>query len=203
MKPWMLLLYGLLLGLLLAGLILLISRPIQGVPIELRPAPSATATSLPLATTTPRPVTVQVGGEIRLPDLYSLPKDSRLLDLIALAGGLTPDADENRINYAVLLRDGDYYYIPAFGEDIPETASNAPANLTTGSNPVFTYPLDLNEATIEALESLPGIGPSKAADILAYREENGPFAKVDDLINVPGIGPSTVEALRDYLYVGP
>ena len=199
-KPWILLLSGLLIGLLAAGVILLIAQPRQGVPITLIPAPTATATGLPSPTRTPEPILVQIGGAVQSPGVYSLASGARLEDLITSAGGITYAADLDRINTTVKLQDGDYYYLPIPGEAIPETASNAPGNLTTGNSGI-SYPLDLNTATQEELESLPGIGPSKAADIIAYRDEHGPFATVEDLANVTGIGDATVESLRDYLIV--
>ena len=199
-KPWILLLSGLLIGLLAAGVILLIAQPRQGVPITLIPAPTSTPTDLPSPTRTPEPILVQIGGAIQTPGVYSLASGARLEDLITSAGGVTSAADLDRINTTVKLQDGDYYYLPIPGEAIPETASNTPGNLTTGNSGI-SYPLDLNSATQEELESLPGIGPSKAADIIAYRDEHGPFPTVEDLANVTGIGDATVESLKDYLIV--
>ncbi|QRN83783.1 helix-hairpin-helix domain-containing protein [Chloroflexota bacterium] len=198
-KPWLLLLSGLLIGLLAAGLILLIAQPRQGVPITLLPAPTATTTGLPLPTRTPEPILVQIGGAVHSPGVYSLNADARLEDLIVAAGNLTSDADLDRINVTMKLQDGEYYYLPAVNEDIPETAANAPGYIASDNG--FSYPLNLNTATQEELESLPGIGPSKAEDILIYREQHGPFATLDDLVNVSGIGDATVESLRDYLVV--
>ncbi len=198
-KPWLLLLSGLLIGLLAAGLILLIAQPRQGVPITLLPAPTATATGLPVPTRTPEPILVQIGGAVHSPGVYSLEAGGRLEDLIVAAGDLTSNADLNRINITQKLQDGEYYYLPAVGEEIPETAANAPGYIISDTG--FSYPLNLNTATQEELESLPGIGPSKAADILAYREQNGPFATLEDLANVNGIGDATVESLQDYLIV--
>lgn len=203
MKKWLLVLYGLLIGLLSSGLILLISQPRQGQPIALTPAPLATPTSPPTPTDTPVPIQAQISGEIADPGIYELAEDSRLADLIEQAGGLTGDTDVDRINLAMLVRDGDYFYIPAVDEEIPETASNAPGNQNTVENPDYTYPLDLNEASQEALESIPGIGPSKAEDILAYRTEIGRFTTLEELLNVSGIGEATLESLIDYLYVEP
>ena len=200
-KSWIMLLSGLLIGLLAAGAVILIAQPRQGIPITLVPAPSATATGLPLPTKTPEPILVQIGGAVQSPGVYSLPSGTRLEGLISASGGLTPDADQNQINLAVNLRDGDYYYLPVPGEDIPATAANAPGNMGNVSESGFTYPLDLNTATQEELESLPGIGPTKAAEILAYRDQNGPFATLEDLTRVTGIGTATVESLRDYLFV--
>jgi competence protein ComEA len=196
----MLLAAGLLIGLLSAGLILLVAQPRQGVPIQLEPAPTLTPTGVPGPSPTPEPILVQVGGAIAQPGVYTLPCESRLDALIQAAGGLTSDADVDRINYAVQLRDGDYYYLPMPNETLPETATNAPQNLQAAENGI-SYPINLNTATQEELESLPGIGPSKAADILAYRDSHGPFLTLEDLANVSGIGPTTVEALCDYLYL--
>ena len=201
MKQWQIVLYGILIGLLAAGGILLISRPRQGVPISLLPAPSPTQTSPPRPTATKSPILVQIGGEIVNPDVYSIHPNTRLGDLIELSGGLSEHADKNRINLALTLRDGDYFYIPALEEKIPETARNAPSNLSLSGIAEFDYPINLNEATQEALESLPGIGPTKAVDILEYRDKIGTFTSVEDLLNVPGIGPAILDAIRDYVIV--
>lgn len=198
-KPWLLLLSGLLIGLLAAGIILLIAQPRQGEPITLLPAPTETSTDLTSTTRTPEPILVQIGGAVHSPGVYSLSSGARLDELIAAAGGVTSEADLIRINTTVKLADGDYYYIPTLDEDIPETATNSPGHVSNESG--FTYPLNLNTATLEELESLPGIGPSKAADILAYRDQHGPFTALEDLVNVPGIGEATVDSLRDFLIV--
>lgn len=200
-KPWMLIGFGLLVGLLVTGAILLIARPAQGVPVTLHPAPSPTSTSLPSPTSTPTPIMLQIAGEVNAAGTYALTKGARLEDLIDMAGGLTDSADSDNINLVSPLRDGEYYYIPAVGETIPETAANSPMHIQAGGELSVQYPLNLNTATQEELETLPGIGPSKAADILAYRDEHGPFQSVDDLASVSGIGPSTIESLRDYLIV--
>lgn len=203
MKPWLWLVYGLLIGLLIGGVILLIANPSQGNAITLMPAPTATASPPPSPTKTPVSILVQIAGEVTSPGIYSLQKESRLQDLIALAEGLTINADTGRVNGAAILRDGDYFFIPAVDEVIPETAANSPANLNIDPDSEFDYPLDLNTASQEALESLPGIGPTKAEDIIVYREAHGPFTSVDELENVSGIGEATVETLLDYLYVEP
>ena len=203
MKSWLKLIYGLLLGLLLGGVILLIAKPATGDAIALIPAPSATPSRQPSPTKTPEPILVQISGKVVSPGIYSLQQDARLQDLIDLAGGLAADADKNRVNGAALLRDGDYFYIPGVDETIPETAANSPVNLNVDLDSEYDYPLDLNTATQEALESLPGIGPTKAEDIIAYRDLHGRFTSVDELSNVSGIGEVTVESLREYLYVEP
>lgn len=203
MKTWQLLLTGVLFGLLAAGGVLLISQPKQGAPVVLSPAPTPTSTALPQPSATPVPIQVLIRGQIILPGIYLVERETRLMDLIELAGGLTELADINRINDIFVLRDGDYFYIPTTNEVIPETARNAPGNNPIDNPVYFDYPLNINTASQEAFESLPGIGPTKAADIIAYREQHGNFSKIDDLLSVPGIGPSTLDSIRGYLIIQP
>ncbi len=203
MKPLRNMVYGMLIGLLAGGAILLISQPEHGAPISLAPAPTPTVTFPPKPSPTPKPIQVQIGGEVVDPGIFALPKDGRLTDLIDLAGGLTDGADVDRINFAALLHDGDYFYIPALDEIIPETARNSPTNLNSTNVANFNYPLNLNEMTQEALETLPDIGPAKAIAILEYRDEIGAFSSVEDLLNVPGIGEVILESIREFVTVEP
>jgi competence protein ComEA len=203
LKPWHFLLTGVLIGLLAVGGILLIAQPERGIPITLLPAPTLTPTGLPKPTATPMPIQVLIKGQINTPGIYNLEKEARLYDLIELAGGLTENADIDRVNTVFILRDGDYFYIPSVGEAIPDTARNAPGNNPLDDTSSFDYPLNLNTATQAELESLPGIGPTKALDIITYRNLVGTFESVDDLINITGIGPSTVDAIREYLIIEP
>ncbi|MDY6868390.1 MAG: SLBB domain-containing protein, partial [Chloroflexota bacterium] len=129
MKPWLLIIYGLLLGLLVAGLILIIAQPQQGHAVVLKSAPTPTPTSLPKPTATLEPIIVQIGGEVLHPGIYALEENTRLADLVDQAGGFTHYAEVERVNLAAITRDGDYFYIPAEGEEIPDTARNAPGNL--------------------------------------------------------------------------
>jgi len=203
LKPWLLLLTGVLIGLLAAGGILLIARPERGTPITLMPAPTLTPSGLPKPTATLTPIEVLIKGQVNKPGIYELEKETRLYDLIALAGGLTESADIDRVNNVFILRDGDYFFIPSIGEKIPDTARNAPGNNPLDDLSFFDYPLNLNTATQAELESLPGIGPTKAMDIITYRNLVGAFKTVDDLLNITGIGPSTLDAIRQYLIVEP
>ncbi|NLN70870.1 MAG: hypothetical protein GX142_08845 [Chloroflexi bacterium] len=203
MKPWQLLLAGVLFGLLAAGAILLVSQPERGDPISLFPAPTITHTAPPKPTATIPPIQVLIKGEVNNPGIYLLDRENRLFDLIEIAGGLTEQADADRVNDVFLLRDGDYFYIPGLGEHIPDTARNAPGNNPLDDPSYFDYPLNINTASQEAFESLPGIGPAKAADIIAFREKNGGFTAIEDLLRVPGIGNATLDAIRDYLIIQP
>jgi competence protein ComEA len=203
MKPWQTMTFGILIGLLASGLILLITSPKQGDPIALSPPPTPTNTQQPKPTDTSSPITVQISGEIINPGVYTLGDSSRLSDLITLAGGLTKNADATRINYAAILNDGDYIYIAGEEEILPSISRDTTINLPTEESDAFIYPLNLNEATQEALESLPGIGEVKAAAIIAYRDLIGGFTAVDELIYVHGIGPATLDSIRDYLVIEP
>jgi len=195
--------YGILIGLLAAGGILLISNMDQGAPVALSPAPTQTKTSLPKPTNTAQLIQAQIGGEILEPGIYELPANSRLITLIEVASGLTVKADHDRVNQAAIIKDGDYIYIPAVGEEIPETASNAPQNRSENREIEFDYPLEINSASQDALESLPGIGPTKASEILVYREKVGRFYSLEELLNIPGIGQVTLENIREYLICEP
>jgi competence protein ComEA len=164
-------------------LLLLATRP-QPVEITiLPPAPTAT----PLPTATPAPVTVYVTGAVAQPDtLRSLPAGSRVEDALAAAGGALPEADLSRVNLAARLRDGDQIHVP------PVDAPDLPLPTASGGDIV-----NLNAATREELETLPGIGPVTAQAILDYRAAHGPFADLAALDNVEGIGPATLQALAD------
>jgi len=203
MKQYQQIIFGILIGLLAAGLILLISKPAEGEPIALAPAPTPTITLAPKPTNTDLPILVHIEGEVNKPGIYSLQQNARLEDLILSAGGLTDTADNTRVNLALAIRDGDYIFIPNIEEEIPNIARNAPINLTEDQENFYTYPLNINEVDQLALESLPGIGPAKAADIIAYRQMLGSFTSLEDLLDVSGIGPATLESLLDYLICEP
>ena len=131
---------------------------------------------------------VYVSGAIRNPGVYAAEEGDRLDQLIEAAGGPNEDADLAVVNLAVRVKDEDHWYIPRVGE-APQ-ASVAQATRPSGK-------IDLNSATLDELESLPGIGEVKAQAIIRYREANGPFPSVEDLLDVRGIGPATLEAIRD------
>lgn len=130
---------------------------------------------------------VHVLGAVHAPGLYVLDLDARLVDAVAAAGGTTDDADLAAINLARVLTDGEQIIVPVIGAGAPGAPDAAP---TDGR-------IDLNTADQAALETLPRIGPALAQRIIAWREENGRFASVDDLLAVPGIGEKLLEGIRD------
>jgi len=129
---------------------------------------------------------VHVLGAVASPGLYVLDLDSRLVDAVAAAGGTTDDADLTAINLARVLSDGEQIIVPVIG------AAAETGGTTPGDDRV-----DLNTADQAALESLPRIGPALAERIITWREENGRFASVDDLLAVPGIGEKLLSGIRD------
>jgi competence protein ComEA len=141
---------------------------------------------------------VHVSGAVRQPDqVYMLPPGSIVEDAIEAAGGPTGEADLARINLALELADQQHVHVPEKGEeDRPPAVSGGDAD--AGGSAL----VNINTATQAELETLPGIGPVTAGRIIAYRQANGPFERVEDLDNVPGIGPATVEGVRDLATVG-
>jgi competence protein ComEA len=130
---------------------------------------------------------VDVAGQVRRPGLYSLRAGSRVDDAIAAAGGATRKAQLDAVNLAAPIADGEQIVVPGAG-GVP--AASSPA----GSSP--SAPLDLNSATLEQLEALPGIGPVTAQKILDFRQQHGAFHAVSELEGVPGIGPAHMAQLQ-------
>ena len=151
----------------------------------------------------PSTLVVHVAGAVLRPGVLRLPVGSRVVDAIDAAGGAVGDADVDRINLAAIVADARHMYPRAVGE----APASPPANSTgagggaSNFGATTTSPLDLNAATVEQLDSLPGIGPATAAAIIDHRTRNGPFTKVDSLSDVPGIGPAKLERLRPLVRV--
>lgn len=141
----------------------------------------------------PAEVVVHVAGEVVSPGLVRLPVGSRVADAVAAAGGAGPNADLDAVNLARVLVDGEQVYLPAPGESVPATSGQG-GGAATGSG-VAAALINLNQASAAELEELPGIGPSLAARIVAWREEHGGFQDVAELDEVSGIGPSLMAQL--------
>jgi competence protein ComEA len=171
-------------------------------PIEIRP-PEPTPTELPTAT--PSPILVYISGEVVMPDVYTLPADSRIKQLIEAAGGFKADADMNAVNLAQPLADGVHVYVPAKGEPIPPGVLSSPVpqrgssgiDLGTGGDLI-----NINTADMMELDELPGIGPVTAQKILDYRTLNGPFATIEAIMEVSGIGQGTYDKLKELITTG-
>lgn len=138
-------------------------------------------------------VVVDVVGEVRRPGLYRLADGSRIADAVARAGGATRKAELAQVNLAAPLADGEQVVVPTRGS----AAAAAPTAAGGGDAAAPSAPIQLSTATLEQLDSLPGVGPATAQKILDYRTKHGAFSSVDELDAVPGIGPKRLEQLRD------
>lgn len=138
----------------------------------------------------PKLLVVDVAGAVRRPGLYRLREGSRIDDAIAAAGGATGKAQLDTVNLAAPVADGEQVLVP--GRGVASAAASSPS----GGAASPSAPLDLNTATAEQLDALPGIGPVTAQKIIDYRTAHGPFHAVDELQGVPGIGPAKMAQLK-------
>lgn len=152
----------------------------QAAPTETVPLTESTATAT-------GELYVHILGAVHAPGLYVLELDARLVDAVAAAGGTTDDADLTGVNLARTLTDGEQIIVPTSGAGQAGVPVESPGDTR----------IDLNTADQAALETLPRIGPALAERIIAWRDENGRFASVDDLLAVPGIGEKLLEGIRD------
>lgn len=171
-----------------------LKRPDPGptlMTITLQPRPT-----LDPATPTPALINVYVSGAVNKPDVYALPLGSLVKDAVAMAGGATAEADLDHINLALKLSDQMQVYVPRKGE--------AAATPNSRSAPgAITSPININTATLDELDLLPGIGPSIAQAIIDYRTANGPFKTIEDINAVKGIGDALFAKIKDSITVGP
>lgn len=199
MKNALYTLVGVTAGFALAGLLLFVVRAPSGEPISLQPAP------------TREPIAVHVVGAVPRPGLYEFAEGARVQDAVDAAGGLLTSANVDSINLAALLEDGQQLNIPYKAGEEPSTQNSGgggdelnlpggaeePTDTGGGENEL----ININTASLEELDSLPGIGPSIAQRIIDYRDQNGPFAAIEDILNVSGIGPSTFDQIKDLITV--
>jgi competence protein ComEA len=139
-------------------------------------------------------VVVHVSGAVQHPGVYELREGMRVIDAIEMAGGGTEKSDIHQLNLAETLYDGQKIYVPVKGEEIGYVGGGSGEKSSSGS---ATRKINLNTASIEELEELPGIGPTLATRIVEYREKHGPFRKIEQLMNVSGIGIKKFESLKD------
>lgn len=191
------------------------------------PAKASQAPAVSGAAPRPARVFVDVAGAVRRPSLYVLPKGSRVMQALLAAGGPAADADIDAVNLAEPVTDGEKVFVPKRGA-VPKAAASSDTGSATpavtarsaaasgsggkaakGSKGAGSHSskinadsgeqIGLNSASLEELERLPGVGPSMAAKILAYRQQSGGFAKIDDLTLVPGFGPKKLAKLTPFV----
>lgn len=165
-------------------------------------------------------IVVYVSGAVKAPGVYTLAAGARVDDAVRAAGGLTERAESAGTNLAAQLSDGEHVHVAATGESAPSGALGpSPGSDAAGGKEgagasgkgagkkaaagqkAGTAKVNVNTAGAEELQTLPGVGPATAKAIIAWREENGRFRSVDDLLDVSGIGKATLAKFRDRVSV--
>lgn len=146
-----------------------------------------------------RALVVDVAGKVRRPGIVELPVGSRVVDALEAAGGTRPGVETAALNLARPLVDGEQVVVGLEVPSLPAPATSSTAGPTSVG--VAIAPVDINGATQEQLETLPGIGPVTAQSILAWRADHGTFTSVDELLEVSGIGDATLADIEPYVYV--
>ena len=202
-----------------AGIWLLV-RPSAPLVESVVPHASGVGIVMPLSTLpTPLTVRIHVAGAVVRPGVYTVSSSARVVDAVTAAGGATSNADLERINLAQKIVDTEQVFVPfrsthttkvTVSPRLRPSRTTVPASVPAvpGAVPIIGAPIttlspliNLNSATSDQLDTLPGVGPSTAKAIISYRTRKGPFGKVEDLLNVPGIGPAKVGAIRDQVTV--
>ncbi|OXX83300.1 hypothetical protein AVM15_11825, partial [Paraclostridium benzoelyticum] len=150
-------------------------------------------------------ISIYISGAVNSPGVVELKSNERLMEGVKLCDGLTDEADTNRINLAMKVKDEGHYIIPKQGEEIAlndsndnvENNNNDGNNITEGDD----KKININSASKEDLDSLPGVGDVTAQKILDYREENKEFKSIDEIKNVKGIGENKFNDLKDYICI--
>jgi len=168
---------------------------------------ASTATTLSFAVSSPQKIelvielTVHIAGAVKTPGIYQLRVGARINDGVVAAGGATAQADLDSVNLAMLLSEGEQIYIPKRNEK-PHiivqprfTNSNNSSSLNSSTNSESKISININTATAIELEQLAGVGPSTAKAIIEFRQKNGGFKTVEDLLNVRGIGPAKLSEI--------
>lgn len=149
-------------------------------------------------------IKVYISGEVKSPGVISISNNGRLIDAVDKLGGLTSNADLNRVNLALKIEDGNHYIIPKIGEEINVGDTNTNQNMNNNNNSSLEVTnntsnskVNINTASEAELDSLPGVGEVTAKKIIDYRNENGKFSSIEDIKNVKGIGDNKFEDIKD------
>ena len=142
---------------------------------------------------------VDISGEVITPGVYEVTDGTRLFQVIEMAGGLTEDADVDSLNRAEIVYDGQKIIVSSGGNI--NTGNQVNENENSGKKGITNGKVNLNLADSATLQTIPGIGPSKADRILEYRSTSGRFKRIEDIMNITGIGEKTFESIKDYITV--
>ena len=148
-------------------------------------------------------IVIHITGEVNTPGVVEIDEGARLIDAIDKAGGLTKNADVEKINLAYVVKDGQKINIPSINSVETDTyiTDDIGENIIIDDNSSNSNLVNINTATQTELETLTGIGPSTALKIIKYREENGKFKSIEDIKNVSGIGDIKYETIKDEICV--
>ena len=186
-----------------------IIAPAEGSEPDAVGSPSAAASvEAQSAVTPPQPITVYITGEVVNPGVYTIAEGERLNAALRLAGGATENADLSRVNLAAYATDAAHYRIPATGGEPVGAAEplgdgSAPNPDAVGAPESCQPPVNINTASAQCLETLPGIGGVRAESIVAHREKEGPFASPEAITDVSGIGDGIYRRIADMITVDP
>lgn len=144
---------------------------------------------------------VDIKGAVKLPGMYEVTSDMRVLNVIDMAGGLKETADDSQVNFSQRIEDQMVIYIPVEGEELSEKVIAGSNSNTANISKDEDGKVNLNQATKEELMTLSGVGEKKAEKIIEYREENGSFKTIEDLKNVNGFGEKSFESLEKYISI--
>jgi competence protein ComEA len=169
----------------------------RGETAVIAPGPGSAATPSPLASSPAGPsIFVHILGAVNRPGLYELRDGDRAVDAVAAAGGFAADADQSQLNLARFVTDGEQIAVPVVGAAPPVDGAGG-----AGGGAVVPGKVNINTADAATLETLPRVGPAMAERIIAWREANGRFAAIEDLMSVSGVGEKTFESLRELVTV--
>lgn len=204
-KKWLLLGSGVFIVILitlLVGIYLMVNKEAQVDTTMWEETSLTTTTEVATDATKERAETmiyVDIKGAVKVPGIYQLKNQQRIWDALALAGGVSEEADTAQVNYAQKVKDQMIIYVPKKGEAVAQSLETLQESAPAQQNQ--EEKINLNTATEAELQTISGIGAKKAQEIIRFRDEQGPFKTIEELKNVPGIGEKTVERLKDMLTV--
>lgn len=150
---------------------------------------------------TNKEITVYISGAVKNPGIVTLNSGERLAKAVEQVGGTTEKADLNKINLAIKIEDEMHYVIPEIGQEVNDNSENINDDAVSNNKTNNSTKININTATIEELDTLPGVGEATANKILNHRKENGKFENIEEIKNVNGIGDKKFENIKELISV--